>query len=327
MMGEAMRRAPRGRLWRTGRSALLALVGVVLLLPQPAFAHGDARLMDEVVLLGPGQSVDFESGLHYHRLVGEFAADGEVAVRLVGVDGTPRVVVTGVDIAVNELVRCCDEQVWTPHRLVIENLGDRPVTVDGRAMLVHDDLAVMVDRAESGTAESVVVMGGIWAYVLFRIRRKGALVKTVRPGLTLFIVVAAVLGVGVYGAVRYQSASAPGVVAGLADVPILPVNPLVSRASLLMGVAMIGWAVAGAGWARAARVTRRPVWAALGAGLVGSVIVTAIAIGTSYGAWGMPLAMALAAVVPMLVFGVMEWRSTETFDDPGVQPSVAMAPN
>ncbi|HEY5684194.1 MAG TPA: hypothetical protein VIY70_02375 [Acidimicrobiia bacterium] len=283
---------------------------VVLLTSHTALAHGDDRLVSDTLMLGPGETVAFEGDIHYHRLVGRFVADAPVEVRLIQTDtgSTAIDLDPGSDLAVNQLVRCCDGRAWSPHQLVIENTGAGPVTVEAKATLVHDDLAVMVYRAESGTAESVVVMGALWVWALARIRRRKSSTPPARAIRTVGVVLGSVLTLGLYGAVRYRAGSAPGLLAGLADVPVLPFNPIVSRASLLMGLAMIGWAVAGARWAKAGGVMPRRAWVALGVLVVGAVVVTAAAVGTTYQVLGMPLAMALTAAIPVLVFMAVELK-------------------
>jgi hypothetical protein len=290
--------------------AVVLMCAVVLAAPRPALAHGDGRLVAETLQLRPGGSVEFGAELHYHRLVGRFSADGPIVVTLVERDTGSVAVELGPDsdLTVNRLVRCCDGRAWTPYVLVIGNRGDTAVTVAARATLVHDDLAVMVYRAESGTVESVVVMGGLWTWVLWRIRRRRLATTASRAAATLGVLLGSVLGLASYGALRYGAGSAPALLAGLADVPVLPFNPLVSRASLLVGAAMIGWAVAGARWAKARTAMSRWGWMALGAVVVGAVVISAGAIATAYEVTGMPLAMALTATVPVLVFMAIELR-------------------
>lgn len=281
---------------------------IVLLTPNTARAHGDDRLVDETLELGPGETVSFDGEVHYHRLVGRFVADGPVEVRLIQADSGATAVdlESGADLMVNRLVLCCDGRAWTPHRLVLVNPGDETVTVEARATLVHDDLAVMVYRAEPGTTESVAVMGALWVWVLVRVWRRRSSTSPAHAIRTVGVVLGSVLTLGLYGAVRYGVGSAPGLLAGLADVPVLPINSLVSRASLLMGMAMVGWAVAGARWARAGREMDAAAWLGLGIVLVGAVVMTATSVSTTYQTAGMPLIMALTAAIPVLVFGVVE---------------------
>lgn len=293
------------------RFLVAVLVGVVVALsPAPAQAHGDDRLVDETVVLAPGETIGFDGELHYHRLIGSFVADAPIAVRLVRGDTNSSVIDLGpgTDLTINRLVRCCDGRAWTPHRLEIENRGDLPATVRARATLVHDDLAVMVYRAEAGTAESVVVMGGLWLWALAGSRRRPAPRSTRRTVVTVGVTFGVILALGLYGAFRYGVGSAPALLAGIADVPVLPFNPLVSRASLLMGLAMIGWAVATHRWARSGRALAPTRWTVLGIVVVGAVAVTAWAVGTTYGTIAMPLAMAATAAVPVIGVMVLELR-------------------
>jgi hypothetical protein len=279
--------------------------------PSPALAHGDVRLVDEVVRLEPGESAQFDGDLHYHRLVGRISADGPVVVRLINVDGESVALSRGpgAELSFNDLIRCCDDRAWTPHRLVIENPGDDPVTVEARARLVHDDLAVMVYGAEAGTRESIVVMGAIWIAVLWRgTRWRRAMLPMRWPLLASVGLAAGVGALGLYGAVRYGIGGAPALVAALGDIPVLPVNAIVSRASLVMLVAMVGWALAGYWWARARPSASKPLWVALGLALAGMVALTALLIASAYEATGVPVAMALAAIVPLLVVIGLELR-------------------
>lgn len=281
---------------------------VAVVAPRPALAHGDDRLVNETLELAPGDTATFEGEVHYHRLVGRFVADGPIAVRFVESETGSTIVdlEPGADLSVNRLVRCCDGRAWTPHHLVIENAGALTVTVDARATLVHDDLAVMVYRAESGTAESVVVMGALWVWALARIRRRRSSTSAMRAIATVAALFGSVLVLALVGAIRYGAGSAPGLLAGLADVPVLPVNPIVSRASLLVGMAMVGWAVAGARWAKAGQAMDRRPWIAVGALVVAAVVVAGVAVGTTYRTTGMPLAMALTATVPLVGFAWLE---------------------
>jgi hypothetical protein len=276
---------------------------VLTLVPAPAWAHGDDRLVDGDVEIPAGSSATFNGDLHYHRLVGEVVADGPVRVRLVDVRSGQDVVVIGpgTHLPFNDLVRCCDE-AWAPHTLVLDNLGDRPVTATARIGLVHDDLAVMVDGAEDGTRASIVIMGAAWWALAWRaLRRRPADVALRRPLVGSVVLSTFVLGLGTYAAVRYGLGGAPAVVAGNADVPILPVNPIVSRASLLMGLSMIGWALVGLWWVRARTTTSRQWWWAVGAWLAGAVVVVAVAVTLAYGSPLVQVAW-LVATLPPLVF-------------------------
>lgn len=299
------------------RIATVLALGAVLsvLAPLPSLAHGDVRLVDDSFVVTPGTEAVFEGSLHYHRLVGRVVADRPVSLQLVDADTGAVVVSAGPDrvVTVNRLVECCDGTAWAPHRLVIANAGSEPARVEATVTLVHDDVAVMVYRAESGTAESVVILGGIWWWAVRRLRRRevpGSRARAIAMTTGLMGAVAAVVAVG---AARYGGLGPEALVAGLADVPVLPINSVVARASLLLGVTMIGWALAGGSWVRARSAMTDAGWIGLGIVLVGAVVVTAVSIGMTYRAAGMPLAMAAVAIVPLLLVLVGDRRSqTET---------------
>lgn len=288
---------------------VLGAVGATwMLLAQPAAAHGDDVLVDETRELEAGATVTYSGELHYHRLAGRFSADGPIAVRLVDArTGDVRVSRgPGTELTANELVRCCDDDVWAPHDLVIENRSDRPVTVDASARLVHDDLAVMVDGAESGTRVSIVVLGALLAWRLWRARRDDRPPTSLgRATLALGALTALTLGLGALGAWRYGVGGAPAVVAGGGTTPIIPANPIVSRASLLMGVAIFGWGFAAVRWARSAPTADPRRWRFVGAAFALAPVVTAIAVADAYGAALPPAAMALAAAGPVTAVLVM----------------------
>lgn len=292
--------------------ALLAL-GTVLtaLTPLPAMAHGDVRLVDDSFVIAPGSEATFEGSLHYHRLVGRVVANEPVSLRLVDAESGVVVVSTGPGTVVttNELVECCDGTVWAPHRLVIANNGSEPARVEARVTLVHDDVAVMVYRAESGTAESVVILGGIWWWAVRRLRRgenSGSGARAIGMAAGLMAAVVAVIGVG---ALRYGGFGPGALVAGLADVPVLPINSVVARASLLLGVTMVGWALAGGSWVRARSAMTHQTWIGLGSALIGAVVLAAVSIGVAYSATAMPMAMAVVAILPLAVVLMQDRRS------------------
>lgn len=290
-----------GTFRRFAASALVAS-GLLLAFAAPAHAHGDELLLDRVIELAPEEILAVAGEVHYHRLVGRFSASAPVVVRLRGPDGAV-VVERGPDtqIRLNELLRCC-EAPWSPHELEIENVGAGPTNLDVSARFVHDDLAVMVDGAESGTRVAIGLLGGLWVLLLRRARRRGA---TTAPGLGRIatpgtLVVAVVTGVALLGGVRYGVGGAPGLVAGGADLPLLPWNPVVSRASLLVALAMVGFGLVGTRWAAAAAGAPRRLYIAAGIVIAAAPIAVAVAVAAAYGDPWIPATMAAVASVPVL---------------------------
>ena len=284
-------------------AVLLVAMLLVAVVPVAASAHGDSRLVDEVIDLAPGASASFDGEVHYHRVVGQVAAASPVQVRLVAARSGQDVLTVGpaTQLSFNHLVRCCDE-AWAPHTLVIDNLSDRPVTVTARVSLVHDDLAVMVDGAESGTRASIVLMGlGWWALVWHAAQRRRADVLLRRPAIGLAALSAFVLVLGTYGAVRYGVGGPAAVIAGNADVPVIPLNPTVSRASLLMGLSIIGWAAVGTWWVRARGPGVRLPWIALGVALAGAAGLVAVTILVTYGGPVVQTAWLVVTVTPIIL--------------------------
>jgi hypothetical protein len=318
---------------------LTVLGSLVLLLTvlgsAPALAHGDVLLVDEEVVLDPGEVASFDAELHYHRLVGRVTSDGPVRVRLLGADTADEVVTVGpgTQLAFNELVRCCDE-VWAPHTLLLENVGAEAVTVTARAALVHDDLAVMVDGVEDGTRASIVLFALGWSALLWRgVRRstarddrRGGGRSLRRPSVGLALLSLFVAGVGTYAALRYGVGGAASVVAGNGDLPVLPRNPWVSRASLLLGIALLGWTLVAAWWVRARPVSARRRWNTLGVALVGSVVVVAGAITLAYGGPAIQVAWTVAAAGPVLVVLVTSARGTPALVERPLVPETGPGP-
>jgi hypothetical protein len=268
----------------------------------PAAAHGDELLVRGSLTLAPGEVAAYHGNVHYHRLVARVVADGPVRVRLHDfVTGEVALEVGPASrLAVNELIACCDDAAWTPYTLVIENAGDRPVAVRVRAVLVHDDLAVMVYGAESGTREGAVVITAAWIVLLWWGRRRPRRASALRrAGWAAAVLAAGVVIAGVYGWLAYGRAGAAGLVAGLSHVPVLPWNPLVSRVSLFLGVAIVGWLVAGALWARSRPAPGSPAWTGVGVGLGAGVLGVAGAVVVEYGVLSLPLGMAAGMVIPL----------------------------
>lgn len=174
--------------------------------------------------------------------------------------------------------------MWASHHLTIENVHDTAVTVTARASVVHDDLAVMVDGAESGTRAAIVLLGiGWWAMARRAFRRTEVRMPLRVPVIGLAVLTTFILGAGSYASVRYGIGRAPAVVAGTGDLPVLPMNPIVSRASLLMGFSILGWALVGVWWIQARTLADRGRWMVLGFGILGAASVVAVAITVAYG--------------------------------------------
>jgi hypothetical protein len=268
----------------------------------PAAAHGDVPLVRGSLTLAPGEVAVYHGGVHYHRLVARVVADGPVRVRLHDfVTGEIALEVgPALRLAVNELIPCCDDATWTPYTLVIENVGDRPVALRARAVLVHDDLAVMVHGAESGTREGAVVITAAWIVLLWWGRRRPRRASALRrAGWASAVLAAGAAIAGAFGWLAYGRSGAAGLLAGLSHVPVLPWNPLVSRVSLFLAVAIVGWLVAAALWARSRPAPGSPAWAGVGAGLGAGVLGVAGAVVVEYGVLSLPLAMAAGMLIPL----------------------------
>lgn len=295
---------------RTGRVAAGFSIGMALLLiaPSPAWAHGDARLARGTTTIAPGEDASFRADVHYHRLVGTVSADGPVLLRLTrpGAELPTLELGPAPSLTINELVACCDDGPWTPHELVIANPGTAPVVVDPDLTLVHDDLAVMVFGAEAGTRASVVVLGAAWVALLWRaVRRRRPDASLRGAALRLGAVAGGAVAGAWVGAVRYGTDGPPALVAVLSDVPVLPMNPAVSRASLLLGLAILGWGGAGVRWARARPSAARTPWLVLGLALVAGPLGTAVLVADAYGAGGLPAAAGVTAAAPLVAVLVL----------------------
>ena len=286
----------------------VAVVALSLIVATPALAHGDQRLVVGEITLDAGETVALPGELHYHRLVGRFVATGPISVRLVD-ETTGAVVIEsapGSDLAVNELVRCCEGTAWAAHRLEIENRTDRTVVVDALATLVHDDLAVSVFRAEAGVIEGMSALAAVWVYGLVRTRRRAA--STPRAAVATLAFVSGTVGlVAVIGSARYGSGSVAGLLAGAVDIPLLPVNEIASRASVLVFMAMAGWGVAAARWVGARSRMTRVAWSTLGLAVAGAVAIAAALVTIEYETFRMPAFFASLAILPLGIALISEW--------------------
>jgi hypothetical protein len=311
----------RGRRYHHVVLSMVLLALALVMGASPAAAHGDARLIDGRIVLAPGESVTLHESIHYHRLIGRVAADGPVRVRLVEFVTGAVVFEAGPAnrLTFNRLIRCCLDAVWSPYTLMIDNPADRPVTVRARAVLVHDDLAVMVDGAEAGTTEGAFVMTALWIGILWWGWRRSRPTTSLRR----LVKVLAALGLGLgglalYGWARYGDGGVPGLIAGLSHVPAAPWNPVVSRISVLLGAALIAWGVAGALWAKAGLVSDR-LWLMLGGVLAAGIAAVAFLIVFEYGWSVLPVGMAVGMIVPLFV--LMALRSRAPAPSPAPTPA------
>lgn len=301
----------------------MAMVLGLMLAPSPAWAHGDQVLFDGTVTVPAGGWRSVDGSLHYHRLVGAIQADGPVVVELrrtTDANGNLRHG-PAQQFRFNDLVACCDDEPWAHYELVFRNPGDVPVTVRGRVRLTHDDLAVMAYMAESGARETPVIMGVAWIALLWWALRRRALRPTLgSAAVRLAGTCVVVVGLSLWGAVRYGGPGAPALVAALGDVPIIPINPVVSRASLMIGAGIVLWAVAALRWAgsrpSARTETGRGPWLLVGTALVGAVVATAVLIADAYGRWEIAAALAVATGLPVLVVAVQVLSATKAARSP-----------
>lgn len=285
------------------------MVALSLIASTPALAHGDQRLIVGEITLEAGETLALPGELHYHRLVGRFVSTGPISVRLVD-ETTGAVVIEsapGSDLALNQLVRCCDGTAWAAHRLELDNRTDRTVVVDARATLVHDDLAVSVFRAEAGVIEGMSALAAVWVYGLVRTRRRAASTSWAAVATLAFVSVTVGL-VAVIGSVRYGAGSVAGLLAGAVDIPLLPVNDIASRASVVAFLAMAGWGVAAARWVGARRRMTRVAWATLGLAVTGAVAVVAALVMIEYQTFAMPAFFAALATLPLCIAFISEWH-------------------
>ncbi len=329
---------------RAGVAVLLrAAAGVCacILSGSVAFGHEDLRIVDATVTVEPGAAVTYPTAVHYHRIVGRYAlvdpdADAgapDVSIGLAVAPPAGNTADTGsVDPSrtggfeatlvatlaprgtFDALIRCCDGRDWTPAELLVRNDGDRPATLRLRAWAVHDEFAVVVDRAESGAMEVPLTLfsafGGLALVVAARERRRGrtpgdpaTLPTSVRVGVGLLVAsFALAVALGAAGAVRYGAGPIAGMVAILADLPV-PGGPFGSRAATLMGVLMLAWLAAIGAWIRTLHLGahRNSPWPRrLGGTLGGASLGVGVAIGWTYGSFGVPMALALPLAAPLL---------------------------
>ncbi len=125
------------------RTALFAMVALALV---PAVAgHGDQSSLIGEWTLAPGETLDFERSIHWHRVMGQLEADADI----VFVANGDIVAGPATSLTINHLVKCCDA-VWSDVPFAIQNVGNAPATVRGDVAFLHDNLAVVAHNAEGG---------------------------------------------------------------------------------------------------------------------------------------------------------------------------------
>lgn len=261
-----------------GLRVLLAALWLLIALPARGLAHPDLPVGDQRLTLAPGQEAEVPLSLHFHRLVGEIQAAGggtagALRYAITGPDGTRRPIAgPSPSGRLNHLVACCQNELYSPHRLLIRNAGPDPITVDVRLLLIHDDLAVVALNGEPGAAvQTGLIFLALSAWMglrIVRLRRGRQPAPNARPGpnparsavwsLGLFLLAAAgALGAGLLGASAFGGGLVDGMVASAPLLP-LPPGPFGSVGSVLMLLLMAPWAAALIIWTRSLR--------ALGAG-------------------------------------------------------------
>ena len=315
-------------------------------------AHEDLRIVDETIELGPGEVARFPTAIHYHRIVGRYAVlDGTSDVSLslasvpTGADAGPLAIASpgaserpadersgGFEVVLagtlassgtlNELIRCCDQSVWTEAQLVVRNDGDHAATIDLRAWAMHDDFAVIVDRAEPGAVTAplalFLALGVAAVVVAWREGRRaepaastGHTPPSLRWSTGLFLgalTIAAALGLA--GTLRYGAGPVDGTIAILADLPV-PGGPFGARGATVMGLLMLAWMSAIGFWIRALHVgaqrrSARPRRLGLALGAVS--VAGGVALGWTYGSFGAPLILGLVLGVPLVTVSLLLGR-------------------
>jgi hypothetical protein len=316
------------------RTSARAAVAVALILAaSTAGAHPDERVVDATLRLEPGEIASFPMSVHYHRLVATFRVHepGASGLTLLVVPGAAATVGVddgsgaSADVAIelvgvgslHHLIDCCLAIDFADYRLLVRNDGDAPASVDLRAWLVHDEFAVVVQRAEPGALEVplalFLALGVSATTVSARGRRRridvvggagarspGALPLAWSAGVFVWACALAA-GLAVAGIARYGTGPIDGLIAIMADVPV-PGGPFGSRAATVMGVLMLAWMASIGLWVRAVHAGAH-VWsrwtARLGLGLAAVSLAAGVAMGWTYGAWAVPLGLALVLAVPL----------------------------
>jgi len=320
-----------GALVRTSVGAAVAVA--LVLASSTAVAHPDERVVDATLRLEPGETASFPMSVHFHRLVATYRvhepdASGLTllvvpgAAATVGVDDRSG---ASADVAIelagvgslHHLIDCCLGIDYAEYRLLVRNDGDAPALLGLRAWIVHDEFAVVVQRAEPGALEvplALFLALGVTATMVSArgrrdvvaavaddgVRSPGALPLGWSAGVFAWACVLAA-GLAVAGVVRYGTGPVDGLIAIMADVPV-PGGPFGSRAATVMGVMMLAWVASIALWIRAVHVGAH-VWsrwtARVGLGLAAVSLGVGVAMAWTYGSWPVPIGLALVLAVPL----------------------------
>lgn len=289
-----------------------------------ARAHADVPVLDGTFVVGPGEALTAPMALHFHRLVVRYDVRGDGALRLTVVrgPGAARGSAPPSGTPIDEelrgrgrwsrLIPCCRDVAYQAFTLRLRNDGPAAVTADLHAFAVHDDLAVVAQRAEVGAAgvPAILFLGvGIAAAAAGR-RTRRERARPARPGATSPVWAGAVLfllagatawALAFAGALRYRAGLAEGMVAILADLPV-PGGPFGSRAAFLMGLLLLTWLASALLWivgvARGAH--RRAPWVAgLGWALTCASLAGGAAMALDYDRSWVPLALAALLAAPL----------------------------
>lgn len=303
------------------RGVLAAALAIAAVVVGAASAHEDLPIVDATIDLAPGASATFPTALHYHRVVGTYAladAASSVSIRMVaaGEGGFDELLVDRAEETgrLNALIRCCDGQAWAEAELQVRNDGSQPATIDLRAWAMHDDFAVVVDRAESGAMSVPLVLflglGGAAGGAAWRDRRRRdavsgspAMPASLLWSAGLFVAaLVAAASLGLAGMLRYGAGPVDGMIAILADVPV-PGGPFGARDAMVMSVLMLAWMGAIGFWSRSVHVGAHrsspwPVRLGLALGLVS--LAGGLAMGWTYGSYGVPVLLGASLAVPLV---------------------------
>lgn len=294
----------RGGMW------VVACLAWLLTSANPALAHGDSGSLDRPFWLEPGESITADSEVHFHRLVGRVSSSEPVQVEILSDQAaSPLDPQADEEHRINELFACCDE-VWSPVTVSITNTSEAVAIGSASLSFIHDDLAVSVYGAEGGVREAIVILGVLWAWVVWKgVRRRKEPKRSLLPLLALC---GAVLALAAWGMWRYGGEGPQAFIAATGRLVPLPTNPIASASTLALASSIFLWGWIGSRWARSIGVEPVRRWFATGALLIASAGITAIFISQAYDATAIPIASAIVSIAPpmvaMSVFAVQRAR-------------------